>query len=201
VRPTPPPGPIGVSINGGDYATNHRHVQLDVVWPPYAGHALISNDRGFGSAGGTKTLALAPQIAWTLPSAGSSGRIAQTVYLRFPDSRNPSETFSDDIVLDTTSPVIESASISHSSKTRQTSTLRRARVFKVRLRAHEKISGIAQATFSTRRSGGKTVIFRPPRRRGIVQLNRVVSIQISQRPHWVRVRSTAGTWSHWHRIR
>ena len=57
VRPAPPPGAVGVSINNGDYATNTTAVQVYVVWPAFASNALVSNDGGFNTAGGTSTRA------------------------------------------------------------------------------------------------------------------------------------------------
>jgi hypothetical protein len=59
VRPAPPSGNVGVSINNGDYATNNPQVQVGVVWPRFASQLLISNDGGFGPAGSTTTVILA----------------------------------------------------------------------------------------------------------------------------------------------
>jgi len=202
VRPKPPPGPIGVSINNGDYATNSTSVQLNLVWPAYASEALISNDGGFGSAGGTKTVRLAATRPWTLRSAENSERISQTIYLRFPDSGSPTQTFSDDIILDTTTPLIQNAALTSAGKPRRTSSVIRAHVFEVRLRAKEKVSGISSAQFSTLRHGrGTTLVLTNRKRRGIPTLKRVVGVKLARAPHWVRVRSAAGTWSHWHPIR
>jgi hypothetical protein len=53
VRLDPPPGNVGVSINNGNYATNNPRVQVDLIWPQFATQALVSNDGGFGAAGGT----------------------------------------------------------------------------------------------------------------------------------------------------
>lgn len=186
----PPPGPVGVSIDNGNYATNSTGVQLSVTWPAFAEDALISSDGGFGPDEGTKTVPVAATIPWTLSSEGSE-RLPQIVYLRFPDSANPTVTFTDDIVLDTTSPAVTSATLLHSKD----------RLYKVRLRAKESISGISQVRFSAKRSGGTVVLLRDRTKPGIVKLLRTISVRLRSRPKWVRVRSAAGNWSKWHRVR
>jgi PKD domain len=190
VSVTPPPGAVGVSIDNGDYATNSTAVQLDVVWPPFAQNALISNDGGFGPSGNTQTLPVAATIPWTLASDGSQ-RLPQIVYLRFPDSASPTVTFTDDIVLDTTTPAVASATVLHS----------KGRLYKVRLRAKETISGISQVRLSTRRSGGTVLMLRDRTARGILKLSRTFSVRLGARPKWVRAQSAAGNWSKWHRVR
>lgn len=197
--PPPPPGIVGVSINGGDYATNNPAVSLDLVWPDGATESLVSNDGGFGSAGGTKTLQLAAQIPWELEVSGLE-RIPKTVYARYLGAGVDLTTFTDDIILDTTAPLVQSADITDSTA-RTTSAYVRIRVYRVRLRATENVSGISKAQFSTRRRGGRTLVFKSRKQRGIVKLSRVVSAQMVSAPRWVRVRSAAGTWSKWHRVR
>lgn len=202
VAPTPPAGNIGVSINNGDYATNTTSVQLYVVWPALATDALISNDGGFGAAAGTTTVALTATIPWLLPSAGSE-RLPKLVYVRFPDGAYPTQTFIDDIILDTTRPVVQSAGSvggGAASDIAARTSRTRTRTFRIRLRATEKISGISAAQFSTTRSKGTTVILTNGRRRGILKLARVVRVSMAKRPRYVRVRSAAGNWSKWHRI-
>ncbi|MGH3054134.1 MAG: hypothetical protein ACRDL7_04050, partial [Gaiellaceae bacterium] len=197
--PPPPPGSVGMSINNGDYATNSPDVELDVVWPTGATVALISNDGGFGPSGGTETVPVAATIGWTLQSGGSE-RLPQIVYLRFPDSENPTVTFTDDIVLDTTMPSVQDAAVRHSTAKRR-STQARSRLYRVRLRAKEKISGISEVRFSTRRSGGTSLTLKKRTTRGVLKLSRTLTVRTNGRPKWVRVRSAAGTWSMWHRVR
>jgi hypothetical protein len=189
VGAAPPPGPVGVSINNGDYATNSPDVQLDVVWPAFAANALISNDGGFGPSGETTTIPVAATIPWTLASNGSD-RLPQFVYLRFPDSANPLITFSDNIVLDTTTPTVKSATSSRSGK-----------AYKVRLKANEKISGISAVRISHKRGGGTLVTLRDNTTRGILKLSRTVTVKMRSTPKWVRARSAAGNWSKWHAVK
>jgi hypothetical protein len=74
------------------------------------------------------------------------------------------------------------------------------KTFNVKVRATQKRSGISAARFSSRRSGGKMVVLRDRRVRGIVSLSRTIHVKTGQRPRWVRVRSAAGKWSSWHHI-
>jgi PKD domain len=201
IMPAPPPGAVGVSINNGDYATNTTAVQVYVVWPAFASNALVSNDGGFGAAGGTTTLPLASTIPWTLRSEGSE-RLPKIVYVRFPGSPDPTQTFTDDIILDTTTPLVQSASSTGSATTASAAAAPRpgTRMFRVRLNAAEKLSGISAAQFSTARSGGTTLVFTNRTHQGIQRLAQVVKIRMTKRPGYVRVRSAAGNWSKWHRI-
>ncbi len=204
VPPTPPPGPVGVSINNGDYATNNPAVELSVVWPADASQALISNDGGFGAAGDTESVPVAATIPWTLRSQ-SGERLSKTVYLRFPDSPDPLITFTDDIVLDTTTPVLQSATTSTASTSQQAlrtmAAVGTGHLFKVRIRASETRSGISRAQFSPIKHGGTVVVLRNRKVRGITKLSRVVPVTMKRRPRFVRVRSAAGNWSRWHRIK
>jgi hypothetical protein len=217
VGPTPPPGPVGISINHGDYATNTPRVVLDIVWPLGADQAFLSNDGGFNLAGQTALVPIAAEIPWTLRSAGSE-RLPRTVYLRFPESTDPTSTFTDDIILDTTRPVIESAKLLVPGKGKG-SAAAQAPTYRVRLRASESISGISAAEFSATRSGGTIVTFRSRKERGLLFISRVISLtgasgsgvrahlsasaikpRPPHRPRWGRVRSAAGTWSPWRQL-
>ena len=202
VRRAPPPGPVGVSIDNGDYATNSPHVQLNVVWPAYAVNVLISNDGGFGPDEGTQTKQVAATIPWTLVSAGGE-RLTQIVYLRFPDSPSPTVTFTDNIILDTLTPTIQAATLvtKPAAAAKGRLTVKRGRLYRVRLRAKEKLSGISQVRFSASRHGGTTLVLTNRRRRGITNLSRALTIRMTAAPKWVRVRSAAGNWSKWHPIR
>jgi hypothetical protein len=109
----PPPGEPGVSINGGAFATDDPHVTLSLVWPGFLTSALVSNDGGFGDAGSTQLLPVAPEVEWTLPSEGPE-RLPKTVYVRYrAGSFSAPETYTDDIVLDETAPAVTFAVARH----------------------------------------------------------------------------------------
>lgn len=108
VRKSPPTGEPGVSIIDGAAFTNSKSVKLNLIWPEYATEARISNDGGF-AASKIQTKDLAASIDWELDDS-VKGNYTKVVYVRFNGVTDTTKTYSDDIILDTTSPVVESAS-------------------------------------------------------------------------------------------
>jgi hypothetical protein len=78
------------------------------VWPEFATEARISNDGGF-AASKTQTKDLAASIDWDLDDS-VKGIYTKVVYVRFNGVTDTTKTYSDDIILDTTAPVIDVAS-------------------------------------------------------------------------------------------
>ena len=195
VRPVPP-GAVGISLNGGDYATNSEDVAVGTVWPEGATAVTLSNDGGFGAAGNTETLDLDASIPWTMRDMGTE-KVTRVVYARFNGSANPTQTYSDDIVLDKAPPVLEDADLLDESA----STSARAKRFRVRIKGRQKRSGISVAQFSPRRSGGVTLQLRSRKVQGFKKLKKSVSVSSSVRPRYVRIQSAAGTWSRWKKLR
>jgi hypothetical protein len=113
VRKSPPSGEPGVSIIDGASYTNSKSVKLNLVWPEYATEARISNDGGF-AASKTQTKDLAASIDWELDDS-VKGVYTKVVYVRFNGVADTTKTYSDDIILDTTAPTIESSSASAAS--------------------------------------------------------------------------------------
>jgi len=105
---SPPPGETGVSIKNGASYVNTKQVTLNLIWPEYATAARISNDGGF-AASKTQTKDLAASIDWELDDT-VKGIYTKVVYVRFNGVADTTKTYSDDIILDTTAPVVESAS-------------------------------------------------------------------------------------------
>ena len=139
VRPLPPTGPIGVSINEGAVFTNTPDVTLLVRWPIFEAEAVISNDGGFAAAA---RLPLAAAMRWKLAESGPE-RLPKTVYVRFG---NGTQTFQDDIILDQTDPAI--------TRARATGT-------RVLLKARDATSGVAEMQISASKARpGKWVRFR-----------------------------------------
>jgi hypothetical protein len=109
VRETPPSGEPGVSINDGATATNSKTVSLNLAWPEYATEARISNDGGFAPSK-TRTVPLSALVDWELDDS-VKGLFTKVVYVRFNGSGiDNTKTYSDDIILDTTAPTINSSS-------------------------------------------------------------------------------------------
>jgi hypothetical protein len=109
IRPRPPAGSPGVSIEGGRSATSSATVQLRLVWTPGATHALISNDGGFANAVRVPVTEFVP---WTLDASGT-GPLTKTVYVKFVQvDSNVGSGFQDDILLDRAAPATVLASTS-----------------------------------------------------------------------------------------
>jgi hypothetical protein len=103
----------GVSINAGATFTNSPGVTLTIHEPAGATRVIITNDGGFAAAGSTSNLPVScnDEYSWTLESTGSE-RLPKTVYVRFTGGGvDPDKTFTDDIVLDETAPLMRSASL------------------------------------------------------------------------------------------
>jgi hypothetical protein len=186
VRPKPPPGTVGVSINGGADYTNSPKVQLAIVWPRLSLQVFVANDGGFAGASGQT---LSPSISWTLRSTGPE-RLPKTVYVRFEGVPNdvlpggaqvggPSATYTDDIILDQTAPILESASLAAPPA----ATAARTQRFRVRLRAKDGNSGVAMAQF---RAGHK--------RLAPVKFRRRLAVNAARAPSAASRSATAATW-------
>jgi hypothetical protein len=106
--PDPPKGEVGISVNEGAAYTNDSSVNLFIVWPKGATGMKISSDGGFATAK-TSTMDVAKSHKWTLDNS-VVGLYTKIVYIRFVGTKiDASKTYSDDIVLDTTPPAIESS--------------------------------------------------------------------------------------------
>ena len=150
VRPNPPAGEVGVSINDGAIYTNDPKVQLSLVWPSLSLDVLLSNDGGFRKSVKTPLLATLP---WTLDSSGSE-RLPKTVYLRFLFGTFASPNYTDDIILDERPPVVSQASVAPAAA----AAAARAAALKkwnVKVKASDSNSGVAglQVTTNKRKPG------------------------------------------------
>jgi hypothetical protein len=168
VRPAPPEGAVGISINDGDQFTNDPQVQLHVVWPQFAQQVVLSNDGGFAHA---RTAQVDATIPWRLQESGPE-RLPKTIYGRFDSS---TQTFQDDIILDQTRPRILTAEI-RNTKARPVLTVR----------ASDNLSGVGrmQVTSSRKRPGSWRKF------KGKITL-------ASRGPRWIRVRDRASNRSSW----
>ena len=99
--------PVGISINSASEFTRTTGVSISVSWPVNAESMLVSNDGGFRTQ---QSFALAEELNWTLLSSGDE-RLPKTVYLKFVmTDGSRSSIYADDIILDTTAPVLTQAS-------------------------------------------------------------------------------------------
>jgi hypothetical protein len=167
---------IGVSIEGGALYTNSPDVRLTVRGPDAATRVRVSNDGGFGRfvsrpIGG-------PTFDFELSSSGPE-RLPRTVYVRFDGpGLDPNRTFTDDIILDETRPVVRSARV----------VRRRHGRVRVALRARDATSGVKSAQFAR-------VRHRPWARHRYRE-----RVSLRHAPRWVRVRDGAGNVSRWRHV-
>lgn len=171
IRLRPPPGEPGITINDGDRYTNDVHVTIDVIWPPFTEKIVLSNDGGFRDP---LRLRIRRRVEWTL-DPGRGDVTSRTVYARFIDNngRVP-ETFLDDIILDTTAPVVKNATVAGDVLT---------------VTAADRISGVRKMQVAHDR--------RHPRPWERFQHRKL--LRNSSAPLWVRVRDGAGNRSGWRR--
>ncbi len=198
VRPTPPAGELGVSVNNGDIATNNPDVVLKVVWPTLAATALISNDGGFGKA---RSIPLAEQIPWKLQSSGLE-RLPKIVYLRFRGGESGRETYTDDIILDERPPSVVSASLAGATRVGVAKDAA-ARKKTVTVKATDNNTGVARIEIA-KKKGGKPFLTRQlvaPNTMGKRKTMTKLKVAKSTKKAYVRVTDVAGNVSAWKALR
>ena len=208
VRLNPPSGDVGISINDGASYTNNKAVSLNLVWPAYATQVKVSNDGGF-AASRTQTFDVAPTVSWSLDDT-VAGLLPKVVYVRFVGAdvngatTYNDRTFQDDIVLDTTAPVLSSATASRSSGTAPVTvqgltgtltlpaTAARAKTVRVSVRARDNMSGVSEIQFNSRATarGARSTKFATS-----------VKVRTSSKTLWLRVKDGAGNFSRWRQVR
>jgi hypothetical protein len=166
--------PIGISINGGATFTNSPEVHVVARGPDGTTGLMLDNDGGF-FAPGRFDLKPSETYPWRLKETGAE-RLPETVYARFlGDGLDATETFTDDIILDETPPVVTSASV---------------REDMLRIGARDSVSGVGamQWRFAGHR---KASSFRPF----------ATKLRVHGRvPRYVRVRDRASNLSRWRAI-
>jgi hypothetical protein len=95
---TPPPGPVGIKVDGGAAWVASSSAVVDIIWPAGTRYIELSNDAGFTTV---TRFAITTQLSWTLlPGAGQ-----RTVYARFLDvAAALISTTQDDVGVDPTAP-------------------------------------------------------------------------------------------------
>ena len=139
---SPPPGEPGVSIKDGATYVNTKSVVLNLAWPAYATEARVSNDGGF-SFSKTRIFEVDNLINWELDDS-VKGIFTKVVYVRYNGAGiDTTKTYSDDIILDTTAPTIDSSTASAKPGT-----------VEIALKATDDITGVDQVQI---KNGTKTV--------------------------------------------
>lgn len=182
---TPPTGTrVGITINSGAEATNTAAVSLTIREPAGATGVEISNDGSF-DAPSQRQLAANDTYSWTLDARGSQRR-ARVVYVRFvgPSATiDANQTYSDDILLDTTAPTVTTATINSRTASR-TATARVA--------ASDSGSGVARIQYAGRKSAAKAKTLK-------LKKSRSFKVKPSG-AKWVRAIDLAGNASKWKRV-
>jgi hypothetical protein len=187
--------PIGLQINAGAQFTNNPNVTVSAV--PRLGlvsAVSLSNDGGF-LKGSVIPVATSGQYSWTIDSSGTE-RLPKTVYVRFQGAgMDQGETFTDDIILDQTSPVVVSATlglaqVGQVGQVVQVAAAGAGRVHVLRLVARDQTSGVSdvQLAADVHRPGA----WRPYASR--------ISTRMRGTQLYVRVRDRAGNLSSWRKV-
>jgi DNA-binding beta-propeller fold protein YncE len=192
VRSAPPEGPLGVSINDGQIATNERSVDVTMIWPWHVISAILANDGGFRPS---RTLPVAATVPWTLSSSGAE-RTPKTVYVRFDGGDAGRETYTDDIVLDDTRPSVAATMGAGGTAAAAASKKRR----RIKVTCKDNASGIALIQVSSRKRGGTLLRLVRGNRLGKRRLNRTIRVRTGTRAY-IRVRDVAGNYSRWRAVR
>jgi hypothetical protein len=179
----PPAGPVGISINDGAVFTNSAKVSVHLTWPTCTLTALLANDGGFRPSTSITPVEFA---SWTLQSSGPE-RLPKTVYVRFNVWPNTSQSFSDDIILDETPPVLASATIIGAEARRGEPAGRGGRTVTVQTKASDRTSGVASIQVTANRKRPGTAM----------KYSTKVRVRTSSAKLWVRVSDGAGNYSAW----
>ena len=208
VRKSAPATRSSVSVNAGNPYTNTKNVVLDISWPNYATTMEISNDGGF-PASQTKSFSVGDKIEWALDDS-IYGLYTKVVYVRFDGGnlRIDDKVYSDDVVLDTTAPKLNSASSAKGSgavdasmvsgiSSFTNSDIRLAKkaksttkVVRIKTKAKDERSGLGKVQVALSASGASAVTV--PYKTQIK-----VTVPKSAKKVWVRVSDGAGNWSKW----
>jgi hypothetical protein len=183
--PPVPVGQLGVTINNGAQYTRTPDVTLNLKVPAATTQLLVSNDGGFLAPA---TFGPQQEIAWKLDSSGPE-RLPKTVYVRFLLSGVVSETYTDDIILDETPPVVEQAAVTPAAS----GAARAAKLsaYTVKVKATDSNSGVDAVQITAKKS-------KPGR---FLEYRTRLKVKAPTRKLYVRARDRAGNLSAWKKAR
>jgi len=186
----------GVTINDGAEFTNSKDVTISVVAPAGSVKVILSNDGGFGSSQTFDLVDATADIAWKLV-ASRDERLPKTVYVKWV-SRFGNETTAvgDDIILDTTIPVL--SNVSAAANTAPASAVKIAAVkkptgAKIVVKARDANSGVGTIEIKSKKNGKTTtVIYSKP-----TAASQIVLVKTTSKTLYVRVLDRAANASPW----
>jgi len=129
---------------------------------------------------------------------------AQADRLRYLGAGIDLTTFTDDIILDQSAPTVQSAQLlkpnvaARKPKARTATAKRHA--YAIKLRANDTIVGVCTVQISLKRSGGTTLNLVNCHKRGILRIMRTLHVSSPQKPKYLRVKNSAGSWSRWKKL-
>jgi hypothetical protein len=178
-----PTGQLGVTVNNGAQYTRTPDVVVSANFPAATTSLLFSNDGGFLAP---QSFAPQRETKWRLDSSGPE-RLPKIVYVRFMTGPFPSQTFTDDIILDETPPTVQLATLGSGPPARAATAAARKRRWTVRVRARDSNSGVAGLyVTANKRKPGKLLRYRTR-----------VTVRSVKPPRFVRARDRAGNLSRW----
>jgi hypothetical protein len=208
----PPEGEVGASILDGESYTNTKSVKLRVVWPVGADTIKVSNDGGFAAAR-TKEFTLNEYLEWDLDDS-VIGVFTKVVYVRIYGHLKTSPiTYQDDIILDTTRPVVlEADALQTTNPSGGTvdvfavgSTMGRVVRARLKIQGSDTISGISavDVRLSPKSAPTRVVLKSPPggTSRKLIRSSGVVNVRTSGKQVQVRVVDRAGNVSAWKTVK
>jgi hypothetical protein len=174
--------PAGVSIRSGTAFTNTQVVPLSINPPAGADSVIVSNDGGFANPSIFVAVCGHP-ITWTLATAGYD-KITKIVYVRFSGPGVDSDkVYTDDIVYDSTPPVVSSATL------RQSTT---GSGYVLRLAATDRVSGVSRIQVASSRN---------VRRFNTRAYKSKISVRYKATARYVRAIDRAGNVGKWRAVR
>ena len=186
----------GVTINDGAEFTNSKNVTVSVVAPAGSAKVILSNDGGFGSSQTFDLVDASADIAWKLV-ASRDERLPKIVYAKWV-SRFGTEGAAvlDDIILDTTIPVLSNVSAEANTAPASAVTVaavKKSTGAKIVVKAKDANSGIGKIEIKSSKKGKTTtVIYNKP-----TAASQTVSVKTTSKTLYVRVLDRAANASPW----
>ena len=186
----------GVTINDGAEFTNSKDVTISVVAPAGSVKVILSNDGGFGSSQTFDLVDASADIAWKLV-ASRDERLPKTVYVKWVSRfGNEVTAVGDDIILDTTIPVLSNVSAAANTAPANAVTVagvKKPTGAKIVVKAKDTNSGVGTIEIKSSKKGKTTtVIYNNP-----TAASQTVSVKTTSKTLYVRVLDRAANASPW----
>jgi len=188
--------PVGVSINDGAEFTNAKKVKMYVTGPSGSVKAILSNDGGFKKSKTFDLVDASSVINWELVAIEDE-RLPKTVYVKFlTKTQTQSSPYTDDIILDTTIPVLSNVSAEANTAPASAVTVaavKKSTGAKIVVKARDANSGVGKIEIKSKKNGKTTtVIYSKP-----TAASQTVLVKTTSKTLYVRVLDRAANASPW----